>query len=265
MTETLASYFPPPDASNYGEYEKNYPKFRKSLEERYPQVCHQCEPRVRAKIRDTGYAAKTDHLRRMMERSRDTERYRGGWSWKRLAISTGAAGWFVSQVGQLLWNSQGAFAASQDGLRLEEFEYSSLNCLWWVWSQPHDIAPCKEVYNFYAGIALGLGLCFCWWNPGLKARFQKDGRILGLQQYYSLQIIFLVIRTASWKILCRSQIYGFDARTIKAIHSLMLVFTVLVSTPYYATLEGSSCHSLSSFLFRLFILIRSQRSYFKRA
>ncbi|KAF7597463.1 hypothetical protein BBP40_003710 [Aspergillus hancockii] len=66
FTSALAAYFPPADDPSYGAYEQEYPNFRKNMEERYPQVCAKCEPRVKERIRQAGYEAKSDHLRRIL-------------------------------------------------------------------------------------------------------------------------------------------------------------------------------------------------------
>lgn len=70
LTQTLASYLPAQTDPQYPLFEKNYPRYRKELEERYPPLCRNCEPRVRERLQVTGYAAKTDHLRRMVEQTR---------------------------------------------------------------------------------------------------------------------------------------------------------------------------------------------------
>src|SRR5947208_3599249 len=89
---------------NFSAYESSYPQYRRNLEERYPQVCENCEPRVRERIRATGYAAKTDHLRRMMERTKARGRRKRTPGWRDVVLIFGKMGWWVSLMGQLWWN-----------------------------------------------------------------------------------------------------------------------------------------------------------------
>lgn len=230
MTESLASYFPSTSAPDYPEYEKNYSEFRKNLEDRYPQVCRQCEPRVRNRIRLRGHVARSDHLRRMMARSRGIGIRREGWGWKRLATSAGAMGWGISQAGQVLWNTNGAFAGIQK-FGSNKSSYHESACLL-NWNHFHDTAVCREFYDSLAGIALGLGLLSIWWYPRLKDKPRGEGgRILGLREFYKLQVIFLTVRFVSWAVLVHSN-YGFNTQSTKALHSFMLVFTILVSKSY---------------------------------
>lgn len=156
----------------------------------------------------------------------------GGWGWKSLVISAGAVVWCVSQVGQLFWNTRGAFATIQEVDLAEEFQYPLSACLWSS-DQLYSTTACSELYDTIANIIMGLGLLSIWWNPRLKEKLRREnGRILGLQEFYKLQIIFLVVRTVSWAVLVRPQDYGLDARAAKAAHSFMLVFVVLVSELY---------------------------------
>ena len=229
MTEALASYFPSPTASDYSEYEEKYPEFRKNLEARYPQVCRTCEPRVRERIRASGYAAKTDHLRRMMERSRDGGRYHRIQSWKSFAAVVGAIGWGVSVMGQLLWDVQGAVvASSEDTLGGEEFSSIS-NCVWDSWSTLEVTSECAEGYDSAAGLALGLSVLFIWWNPKLYEKSRKASvRIVGLSEYYQLQAMLLIFRFASWSVFVRLPSYEFSPQMVKAVHASMIVFTIAV-------------------------------------
>ncbi|KAK2072935.1 hypothetical protein P8C59_007254 [Phyllachora maydis] len=70
FTASLAQYLPDdPDAPDYAEREKKYYRFRKGLEQLYPQICAECEPKVRARLERAAYTAKTDMLRRMIDRT----------------------------------------------------------------------------------------------------------------------------------------------------------------------------------------------------
>lgn len=228
----MASYFPPPNDPEYAEYEKNYPEYRKNLEDRYPQVCHKCEPRVRNRIRITGYAAKTDHLRRMMERSRGSGRNYHVWTWKRLALFIGAVGWYTSIAVQLLWNFGGALLVEgderADGLR-DDTSPSIPSCLALSWTSGQPTVGCVRHLDALAGLALWLGFFSIWWNPRFKQRLDRgSGRISGLTEYYKIQFILLALRLGLFVALTRSPVYDFDAGTRRALHSFTLLFTLIV-------------------------------------
>ena len=115
FTNALASYFPSSDDPNYSAYEREYPKFRRNLEERYPQVCDKCEPRVKARIRQAGYEAKSDHLRRMMDRSKAGKAARKArqWNWRSLLVLAGAMCYWASIAGQLAWSMTSALPVEE--------------------------------------------------------------------------------------------------------------------------------------------------------
>ncbi|EGE03047.1 hypothetical protein TEQG_02084 [Trichophyton equinum CBS 127.97] len=168
FTQTLASYLPDPSHPEYAAYEKSYPSYKRSLEERYPQVCEKCKPRVIDRIRQAGYAAKTDHLRRMMERSKgkSTRKRRQMWRWKGLLVSTGAFSFWSSVAGQLVWDVV-AFASS--AYELQEVEVASMStsslgshC---VSSSIRNLRIPGECATFlapYAGLSLILGAFALW-------------------------------------------------------------------------------------------------------
>lgn len=208
------------------KHEDNLVEYRRDLETRYPQVCNQCEPRVREQIRASGYAAKTDHLRRMMERTRG-ERGLGRWNWKSIVISLGAIGWYISLAGQLLWDVQQVVAAHRQETVGEDDLSSISTCPSSSWAISLITSKCSTNYDSAADLALDLGLFCIWWNPRLKEKSTKGGRIVGKAGYYGLQIMLHVLRSASSSVL-RSPAYDFDARTVKAAHSLMFVITTVV-------------------------------------
>lgn len=236
LTESLASYFPPPDDPEYAKYEKEYPQYRKNLEDRYPQICEECEPRVRARIRVTGYAAKTDHLRRLMEQTRGSGIKRSVWGWKHAVAAVGEILWYMGLLGSFSWHLMKAVRTGEEvhGLRHTVSSLSLFQCLQ---REPIalDTAPdCGQVYNTAAGFALCLSLCSIWWNPRINERLGRNGgRIIGLGEYYKQQVIFLAVRFAAWAVLGITPSFDFDTRTAKAVHSFMLIFTVLVMFCYF--------------------------------
>ena len=232
FNETLAGYFPPPDAPDYAEYEKQLPTYRKQLEARYPQVCEACEPGVRERIRATGYAAKTDHLRRVLERNRG-----GGGSlayarsnWKSIGIFLGGAGWAISLGGQLVWDGLAIWSLEKTERGLGEVDeiFTTSKCLN-EFARGLEVPPgCTTLTNPVAYYGLILGLCSLWWNPKLRERLNHNGgRIVGLADYYKLQGIVLVGRWIAWWFLSNMSIAGEEVVSIKGAH-ICVAFLVLV-------------------------------------
>src|SRR2546421_1613915 len=104
LTEALSNYLPPPEDPAYPQYEASLPKYRQNLEDRYPPVCPKCESQVRERILQAGYYAKSDHLRRMMDRSR-ARQFANPWGWRSLVVRTGGLGYYMSIAGQVLWHA----------------------------------------------------------------------------------------------------------------------------------------------------------------
>ena len=227
----MASYFPPLETPNYRDYEKQYPQFRKDLDERYPQVCEDCEPRVRQRIQVTGYAAKTDHLRRMMERTRGGSTLRGGSGLKGFLVFIGGTAWFMSVAGQVAWDVLALTSPEQehDGL-IDEAESSlGSDCLHQIMRGSALPSGCTSLLNPVGRVALFLGLLSFWWNPRLQERFSRTGgRMVGRKEYYKLQAILLVARFLAWSCIAKMPSTDENRQMIMGIHSALLFFGALV-------------------------------------
>ncbi|KAL4921559.1 Ima1 N-terminal domain-containing protein [Aspergillus aurantiobrunneus] len=232
FTSALASYFPSSDDPNYSAYELEYPKFRRNLEERYPQVCDKCEPRVKARIRQAGYEAKSDHLRRMMDRSKAGKSARRArqWSWRSLLVFAGAICYWASIGGQLAWDITGALPVDEalrdpDDLPASQSIASRFHQTLHMFRLPShcpvDLAP-------YAGLSLVAGILSLWWNPKIRLKVEgRGGRFLGLGEYYRVQLIVMVVRCAFWAVLRDPSSSGLDVTLPPALHLFMILFTIL--------------------------------------
>ena len=229
MSQALASYLPPPDAPDYAEYVKAEDEYLKGLEERYPQVCKRCEPRVQERIRAAGYAAKTDHLRRMMDRTRGYGiEYRSS-SWGSPLVTLGGVGWFLSLAGQLLWNGLSLFKSTEEyhGLRDAQDSVSGTTCLQQVMRGSGSISDCTELLLSIVGPALLLGVLSSWWNPVLQESMRRKGaRAIGIAEFYKLQGILLMARCVTWRYLPGADL---SEQMIKAAHLSLLVLALIVS------------------------------------
>ncbi|KAL4781879.1 Ima1 N-terminal domain-containing protein [Aspergillus varians] len=232
FTTALASYFPPSDDSNYSAYEREYPKFRKNLEERYPQVCDKCEPRVKARIRQAGYEAKADHLRRMMDRSKAGKAARRArqWNWRSLLVFAGAICYWASISGQLVWDMTSVLPADEPLRDLDD-----LPAFFSIASSIHETlhayrlpSHCPIDLEPYAGLCIVAGILSLWWNPKLRLKVEgRGGRFMGLGEYYKVQLIVIVVRSAFWAVLRDPSSSGLDATLPPALHLFMILFTIL--------------------------------------
>lgn len=228
VSQALASYLPPPDAPDYAEYVKAEDEYLKGLEERYPQVCKRCEPRVQERIRAAGYAAKTDHLRRMMDRTRGYGIQYRDTSWASPLVSLAGIGWFLSLAGQILWDGLSLFESTEEshGLRDVQDSASGSTCLQQVMRGSGSISGCSELLYSAVGLALLLGVLSSWWNPVLQETVRrKGGRAVGTAEYYQLQGILLTVRCATWWYLPGSAL---SVEMTKAAHLSLLFFVAIV-------------------------------------
>jgi hypothetical protein len=254
FTSSLASYFPPSDDPTDVEYERGYADFRKRLEDRYPQICESCEPRVKSRIRRAGYEAKSDHLRRMMDQSRANREARQvrNRSWRSLLLYAGALAHWTSISGQVAWDLVSAITVYQIPENLAGPPTSVEPSLaptfsqctqqtFSLWRIPSDcvidLAPA-------AGLALIAGALSLWWNPKLRLKIDgMPGKFKGLAEYYQAQLIVLVARCAFWAVLKDPSASGLEPSMSPALHGLMMAFTLLVSASIHTLL---SCANFSS-------------------
>ena len=198
LTEALASYLPAPTDPRYEEFERSLPAHKKSLEERYPQVCASCAPKVRERIRQAGYNAKTDHLRRMVERTKSQQSFRRHWTWKEYLVSIAGYAWMVSVAGQLFWN---ATEMAKGGLGYAvDLEHGKTlrSCMA---ERPQHQTECLAYLpaNEVARISLLLGLLSFWWNNRLFEKLHTPrARLVGLGDHIVRQLILLGVRAAAW-------------------------------------------------------------------
>ncbi|KAE8350041.1 Ima1 N-terminal domain-containing protein [Aspergillus coremiiformis] len=232
FTSALAAYFPPADDPNYGAYEQEYPKFRKNLEERYPQVCAKCEPRVKERIRQAGYEAKSDHLRRMMDRSKAgrAARHARRWNWRSLLLFAGAISYWASVAGQLSWDLLGALAADESLSDPDDLLSSAsiIPCIHRTLQMRQLPSLCSVDLAPYAGLSLVAGILSVWYNPKLRLKLEgRGGRFAGLGEYYQVQLIVMVMRCVFWALLRDPSSSGLQSHLPPALHTFMFIFTAL--------------------------------------
>ncbi|KAL8749016.1 MAG: hypothetical protein Q9184_006971 [Pyrenodesmia sp. 2 TL-2023] len=233
VNQALAEYLPSQDDPRYIEFEKKLPQYRRNMEARFPQVCETCAPAVEERIRSTGYAAKTDHLRRMMNRTRGEGLTYASWSWKRSVTLLGAIGWSVGLLGQLSWHALGALPQSltEDGLVDDDGGPRSIPaCLAYTAYSLQSDQFCQDLWQPWLAYALGFSLLCSWWNPRMQYKLRGGyGRIVGQVEYYKLQLMALAMRYLSWKLMAKHSTILIDPQAKRALHAFTLVVEVIVS------------------------------------
>ncbi|KAF4624628.1 hypothetical protein G7Y89_g13539 [Cudoniella acicularis] len=109
---SLSQYYVETDPSHpeYRKMEKEYFKYKDYLEKLYPQVCEDCQPRVLGRMRQAQRTAQSDHMRRLLEKTR----------MRRMAMRVktpslcdiGRLLWWMGLLGQLIWNAMALLNAA---------------------------------------------------------------------------------------------------------------------------------------------------------
>jgi Ima1 N-terminal domain len=224
VAHNLAEYLPEPDDPRYAQYEKTLPQYRASLEARYPQVCRNCEPRVRERLKLTGYAAKTDHLRRLAESTRQARSVaRGGYGLNTLIMGGGIC-WWLAHISQIFWHARNLsrLIPTVNSYPLDKLGLTDdLLSLLGTWSERIDF---EKVDTYTGAVSIAFTLCSIWWNPVLTRGSRRNWR--GLGEFYKLQAVLVVTRLASWQLLESGNLHDLAAR--RAIHAAALGFNLFV-------------------------------------
>jgi hypothetical protein len=230
LSASLAQYLPDPDDPDYDEREKGLYRFRKNQERLYPQICAECEPRVRQRLEQAAYTAKTDVLRRMIDRcatARKSVKTRG---WLELFDAAGRWLWIVGLVLQLSWHLVVAHA-----LLSKYFEWTGVDetlftfRLLGICGPLVDRLPTAERLLRWSTVASILGV---WWNPRFGQIFRGFTRhISGVPKWYIYQAMAVAIRVVlprAWDMtMPNPRLLNLQI----ASHGFAAAFTLLVSLP----------------------------------
>lgn len=229
-TESLRQYEFPDDINDpeYAERERTYRRWRRDLEQRYPQVCAECEPKVEAKLERASYTAKSDHVRRMLDRTRaqrqevkkrgflDVIDLAGKWSWN-LAFAL-----------QLMWHILifGALFVQWAGQNQSD-----------IWAIRAFSAICQIVLGTMPspdrliGWAINTSLCSSPWNPRFKQTIRGfTSHILGFRQWYTYQLVIILIRYVCLLISQYNDSRGMTPLAQLGAHMVIMILMFDVST-----------------------------------
>ncbi|KAK1239357.1 hypothetical protein MKX07_008845 [Trichoderma sp. CBMAI-0711] len=194
FTRSLAQYFPDdPSHPDYPELERKYYRYRKDLEKRYPQVCADCAKKVEERINQAGYTAKTDHLRRMMEKSRsrraptkttplDVANAMGRWLWW---------GGFVIQIVWHVVSVSYMLDKNESGMYDPDDQSYTKQLITWS-NRLRAFLPSAETLIRWS---IKAGFLSAWWNPHF-VQFNRGftRHLMGFTQWYCFQGLIIFFR-----------------------------------------------------------------------
>jgi hypothetical protein len=173
-------------------------KFRKSLDQRYPQVCEDCLPKVQEQMKKAVKIAKADYLGRSLANTRAIQ---NAPPFNLLSLHfVGQLLWYPGLFGQLLWHIIHLTATVQHFYPLlwEKYLPGPIAALLSTLSKStipfslSDLALCSIVCSWACG----------WWNP--KFREVERGftkHITGFRDWYRYQGLIFTIRILFYNIL----------------------------------------------------------------
>ncbi len=192
---SLAQYAPETDGDDV-QLDRDYYRFRRGLEKRYPQVCADCEVVVGNAIQRAEYTAKTDHLRKMMEMSR---RARGSSVYKRTTPLdwvhfSAQMVWWAATLLQILWHLKLAaqlLGYSESGMT----DPDDAGWLSWAIQSLRDAVSYLPDDGTLIRASLTASVASAWWNPKfvqVSRGFTKQ--LSGFRQWYLFQVVICVAR-----------------------------------------------------------------------
>lgn len=224
---SLAQYDVPIDTRdpNYRQKEKEYYAWRKRLEKTYPQVCAGCEAKVQDRIKETATIAKSDHLRRMMGRSRERRgQKKTPISVAGVLATAGKTLWYMGLYGQLSWSVSTLLAvALHSRTNLTDTVLKSAG----GWAAVVISLATSKVWIRYSLVCSILSF---WWNPmfyNMKTGFVNH--IVGFGEWYKLQVLMIISRSIFHSITGTGVLADPYSQASIGAHVVMIFYIVFVS------------------------------------
>lgn len=183
-----------------------------------------------AQVDRAGYTARTDHLRRMMDKTRQRRATPKQWSALDTADWLGKSLWQGGLALQLLWHLvviSDNISVTTPGPMRDPDEVPTL--LASILGPVSRFLPGGEVLIHWSVIASMLSV---WWNPRFVQVFRGFSRhVIGLSQWYIFQALVVTVRFAGR----RATKYAADAQVSRSaqmsLHGLLALAMTVVSFP----------------------------------
>lgn len=239
LERTLKEYEFPDDPSDpeYAVRAKGYRIWKRDLETRYPQVCAECEPKVEEQLRKASYTAKTDHMRRMIDRTKERRHQARRRTLLDYIDLAGKWTWHVAFLLQTIWHTVvlGTLLLEQNRqgvLDNQVLASLSKSCVILLNALP----PADRIIKW----AINMGLLAFVWNPRFKQTIRGfTSHILGFRQWYTYQLVIVLIRCSCLFLSQYNEAQGIPATTQLGAH-LVISWLMFYVSPIYATKSTGS-------------------------
>jgi hypothetical protein len=223
----------------YKEDERKYFKFRKELEQRYPQVCEDCQPKALDVMKDANKVAKHDYIRRLMDNSRRTKlkAQMSGITFYGSTVFIGKSLWYAGLFTQLLWHVVALVVALCSNLYPTSDISLPQSITTSLFIMPEDFISINILKDWAYGGLLA-GLVSLWWNP--KFRDFERGvpkHITGFGNWYSQATILLVVRSFIFYVTGTNTLSDPFATVTMACHGFAVLFITYLATAVHYTLK----------------------------
>lgn len=228
LSASLAQYLPDPDEPDYAEREASLAEFRAAQERLYPQICPECEPKVRARLGRAEYTAKTDALRRMVDRSAAVRKEVMSRRWLEMPHALGKRLREIGFVLQLVWH-----AAVMNGLLLAYLVWAGLGegvftmRVLRVFARVLGWLPAPErllSWSVWSGV---MGV---WWNPRFAHTMQGFTKpVEGVPMWYICQVVAIGLRVWLQRLELLALADPFLINKQFLVHMAAVLIAILVS------------------------------------
>lgn len=160
---------------------------------RYPQCCADCEPKVREQLAKAAYTAKTDHLRRMLDRTAKIRVVTTN-SPVYYCQSMGKWLWVASLIFQLLWHLRLTSKGLADNSRRNN-DNSWLMLSVRVVAGFSGFLPSSDQLLKWSFWTSAISI---WWNPRWVDTFKGNTKhLVGMSNYYCYQALIFALKLAA--------------------------------------------------------------------
>ncbi|KXJ86733.1 Ima1 N-terminal domain-domain-containing protein [Microdochium bolleyi] len=228
LRSSLAQFEWPEDTSGaeYLAREKKYHLLRRDLEKRYPQVCAECEPRVEKRLHQASYTAQTDHLKRMITKTRSQRTEVKSWSTLDLLDIVGKWAWHASYLLQFTWHAVMLCGLLADSIAGGEDKTS------WAAAGAQILRQATRTplgSQRALSWAIKSGICSFPWNPRFKQSIRGfTAHIMGFKQWYTYQLLALLVRMVALSASQYAESHGITPSAQLGAQIFLTIFTIYV-------------------------------------
>lgn len=224
-TSSLAQYHVDVDIDRQevGKDSDAYRRFRYDLEKRYPQVCEDCEPGALQRMAEAEKTAKADHLRRLIEKTKENRFNKSQESLFSLNY-VGKLLWNLGLYGQLFWNFTMLTIAARNSGSDVVVRYSIVI--------EKSLQPLTNfiTYREWARAFLICTLLSTWWCPKSNGLSRNTSRNLSnFSKWFQLQILVVIMRCFFYWMMGTRFFSDINSPSTIGAHVAMSILTVVTA------------------------------------